>query len=355
MCDSALTVRCFRAVVVVLVVGLSSQYVMGNITCTAVVLVTNLYMLVNVAALTVLNVLSLLIGLLLFVVTFVFMSASWEPSLSPQGYGIAPPCFDNFTAWLYFIVAITLALGPTQTVTCYYRLTRPLTYQVLQLLPLANKETKPATSAPVREQQAGKQRDSDGTQRGQGPSQQQQQQQLQARKLREQLLQQQNSVMSVQSVTEAAAPDRGLGRPHAAAVGEVEGEGPVGGWTAKAEAAADAGVEQAGSGGEAAVDVASPSFCPSPPPAAAASPSLSPPLLSSPLSSTAVASLLPHSTFASSSSPTAAVVNGGHVAPRPVRLIELEPIVVTASPARRIGRRHNRAATDHATHAEQPQ
>ena len=117
-----------------------TMYVMGDIAITAVVLITNVYMIVNAAALTVLNWAGLAIGLILYICTFIFFTASWEPSFTADGYGLGIPVFGTVSTYLYLLIAIVLSLGPTQTLLCYWRLTRPLTYQTLQMLPIPKKE-----------------------------------------------------------------------------------------------------------------------------------------------------------------------------------------------------------------------
>ena len=117
-----------------------TMYVMGDIAITAVVLITNVYMIINAAALTILNWVGLAIGLILYICTFIFFTASWEPSFTADGYGLGIPVFGTVSTYLYLLIAIVLSLGPTQTLMCYWRLTRPLTYQTLQMLPIPKKE-----------------------------------------------------------------------------------------------------------------------------------------------------------------------------------------------------------------------
>ena len=116
------------------------MFVMGDIAITAVVLITNIYMIVNAAALTILNWIALAVGLILYACTFIFFSVSWEPSFDADGYGLGVPVFGTLSTWLYLLVVIVLAMGPTQTLLCYWRLTQPLTYQTLQMLPIPKKE-----------------------------------------------------------------------------------------------------------------------------------------------------------------------------------------------------------------------
>ena len=109
-----------------------NMYVMGDLVCTCVVAVTNLYMLFGIAWITWLNLFALFIGVLLYICTFLFMNYGGDYDLSPDGLGIGGPIFTTPTSWLYLIVAVVLSLGPTATYSSFQRLYYPYTYQVLQ-------------------------------------------------------------------------------------------------------------------------------------------------------------------------------------------------------------------------------
>lgn len=153
--------------------------VMGNMMITAVVLTTNLTMLLALSSINYINLLAMAIGFALFVGVFTFSSASYQMDLSPDGFGmgrqfsnttrharvmrarcercirvvacshtivccwfssfgsllLSVPIFSAASSWLYFLLCAVLCLLPNAVIEVWYKLYYPAVFQTLQHIP----------------------------------------------------------------------------------------------------------------------------------------------------------------------------------------------------------------------------
>ena len=154
--------------------------VMGNMVISAVVVTTNLTMLLALASINYVNTLAMLIGFVLFIGVFIFESATYQISLAPDAYGmgrqwqqhnthahahrrrdkektkqsrVALTCvflvahilflllvflvriFGAASSWFYILLCAILCLLPNAVIEVWYKLYSPLVYQTLQHIP----------------------------------------------------------------------------------------------------------------------------------------------------------------------------------------------------------------------------